>query len=131
MTERQARLLLVEDEALNRALIRATLSRAEDPRLRNAEVVEAPTLTAAREALASSQFDVIMLDLRLPDGNGLHLPSSLEPPKPQILALTASVVPSPRELALQSGCDAFLEKPVEPARLREVLSELLDRAALA
>jgi two-component system, OmpR family, KDP operon response regulator KdpE len=131
MTERQARLLLVEDEALNRALIRATLSRAEDPRLSDAEIVEAPTLAAARVALASTRFDVIMLDLRLPDGNGLHLASSLEPPKPQILALTASVVPSPRELALQSGCDAFLEKPVEPARLREVLSELLDRSTLA
>jgi CheY-like chemotaxis protein len=121
-----ARLLLVEDEALNRALVRATLARADDPRLRDAEIIEAPTIAAARAALAGDPFDMILLDVRLPDGDGLELAGSLAAPHPLLVALTASVVPSPRVEAAAAGCDAFLEKPFEPAVLRSVLTKLLD-----
>ena len=121
-----ARLLLVEDEALNRALVRATLARADDARLRDAMIVEAPTIAAARAALAGGSFDMILLDVRLPDGDGLELAASLPRPHPLIVALTASVVPSPRAEATAAGCDAFLEKPFEPAALRTVLSGLLN-----
>jgi two-component system, OmpR family, KDP operon response regulator KdpE len=121
-----ARILLVEDEALNRALVRATLTRADDPRLRQATIVDAPNIATARAALADGAFDMILLDVRLPDGDGLALAASLDGPRPLIVALTASVVPSPRAEAVAAGCDAFLEKPFEPAALRTVLSGLLD-----
>jgi two-component system KDP operon response regulator KdpE len=65
--------LLVEDEFLNRSLVRAILSRSQDHRLRTAAMVEASTLLAARQALAESAPDVILLDVRLPDGSGLDL----------------------------------------------------------
>jgi two-component system, OmpR family, KDP operon response regulator KdpE len=120
-----AHLLLVEDEALNRALVRATLARAEDPRLRDATIVEAPTIAAARAALAGDTFDMVLLDVRLPDGDGLELAASIGQPRPLLVALTASVVPSPRAEAAAAGCDAFLEKPFEPAALQNVLSRLL------
>jgi two-component system KDP operon response regulator KdpE len=126
MPDGPVRFLLIEDEVLNRALVRATLARADDARLRDAELVEAPTIGEGRSALASGRFDVLLLDVRLPDGNGLELAASLPKPRPLIVALTASVVPSPRELAVQAGCDAFLEKPFQPRDLQEVLTRLLD-----
>ncbi|MDP9271153.1 MAG: response regulator, partial [Chloroflexota bacterium] len=100
MVDRPARVLLLEDEALNRALVRATLARAEDPRLRDAELTEAGTIAEARAALAASTFDMLLLDVRLPDGDGLELAASLPRPRPLIVALTASIVPSPRAQAM-------------------------------
>lgn len=127
MREGPVRILLVEDEALNRALVRATLTRADDPRLRNADLVEAPTLADGRRALQAGTFDVLLLDVRLPDGNGLELAASLPEPRPLIVAMTANVVPSPREAAMKAGCDGFLEKPFQPHDLQGVLTRLLDR----
>lgn len=126
MPDRPAKFLLLEDEPLNRALVRATLSRADDLRLRDAEVVEAGTIGEAKSALASREFDLLMLDVRLPDGDGLELARSLHRPRPLMVALTASVVPSPRDQAERAGCDGFLEKPFQPDQLRELLSRLLD-----
>ncbi len=127
MREGPIRVLLIEDEFLNRALVRATLTRADDTRLREAELVEAPTITDGRRELAGGSFDVLLLDVRLPDGNGLELAASLPQPRPLMVAMTASVVPSPREAAMRAGCDAFLEKPFQPVDLQAVLTRLVDR----
>jgi len=127
MREGPIRILLIEDELLNRALVRATLTRADDARLRDADLVEAPTIADGRQALEDGAFDVLLLDVRLPDGNGLELAANLPQPRPLMVAMTASVVPSPREAAMRAGCDGFLEKPFQPHDLQGVLTRLLDR----
>ena len=127
MREGPIRILLIEDEVLNRALVRATLTRAEDARVRDAELTEAPSIADGRRALEAGTFDVLLLDVRLPDGNGLELAASLPKPRPLMVAMTASVVPSPREAAMKAGCDGFLEKPFQPHDLQAVLTHLLDR----
>ena len=127
MREGPIRILLIEDELLNRALVRATLTRADDARLRDADLVEAPTIADGRQALEDGAFDVLLLDVRLPDGNGLELAANLPQPRPLMVAMTASVVPSPREAAMRAGCDGFLEKPFQPHDLPGVLTRLLDR----
>jgi two-component system KDP operon response regulator KdpE len=127
MREGPIRILLIEDEVLNRALVRATLNRADDARLRDAELTEAPSIADGHRALEAGTFDVLLLDVRLPDGNGLDLAASLPKPRPLMVAMTASVVPSPREAAMKAGCDGFLEKPFQPHDLQAVLAHLLDR----
>jgi len=126
MPDAPIRILLVEDEVLNRALVRATLTRADDARLREADLVEAPTIADARQALNGGRFDVLLLDVRLPDGDGLELAASLPKPRPLMVALTASVVPSPRDRAAEVGCDGFLDKPFQPGDLQTMLVQLLD-----
>jgi len=126
MPDAPIRILLVEDEVLNRALVRATLTRADDARLREADLVEAPTIADARQALNGGRFDVLLLDVRLPDGDGLELAASLPKPRPLMVALTASVVPSPRDRAVEVGCDGFLDKPFQPGDLQTMLVQLLD-----
>ena len=119
--------LLVEDEELNRVLVRAILARATDDTVREIELVEAASLQSARSALDGQPVDVILLDVNLPDGNGLTLASDLaeRDARPRVIALTASVLPHERAAAMSAGCDAFLDKPYAAQDLLDVLAEHL------
>ena len=121
------RILLVEDEAMNRTLMRAVLTRASDPRIRLADLVEAETLAEARSHLAAGAIDILLLDVRLPDGSGLDLARELvanDETRPRIVILSASVLPAERAAAIEVGCDAFLGKPYRPADLLDLLGLL-------
>jgi two-component system KDP operon response regulator KdpE len=125
-------ILLVEDEALNRTLVKAVLSRAEVEAVRAAAVLDAATLAAAREKLAGEEVDLILLDMNLPDGNGLTLARELAGgqvtpagQRPVVVAVTASVLPQDRTAALEAGCDGFLDKPYAAADLVSVVANHL------
>ena len=121
--------LLVEDEPRNRALVRAVLSRAADERLRAAQILEAPDVASARAYLdAGGSIDIILLDVRLPDGNGLDLARDIArgpAPRPDVIILSASVLPSERDAALATGASKFLEKPYVPSELIDVIAASL------
>jgi two-component system, OmpR family, KDP operon response regulator KdpE len=119
-----SRVLHVEDEELNRLLVRAIISRAADNLVRDIDLVEAGTLAAARSALAEAPVDVVLLDVNLPDGSGLTLASDLTTSthRPKVIALTASGLPHERAAAMSAGCDAFVDKPYAAADLVDVLA---------
>lgn len=125
--EAAARILYVEDEELNRALLRAVLERAPHPRLRSADLYEARTLTEARAILRESSIDLVLLDVRLPDGSGLDLVRELKSHSPdlRVVVMSASVLQEQRDLALQAGCDAFVAKPYVAADLLATLDRIL------
>jgi len=127
-----SRILLVEDEALNRTLVKAVLARAQIAAVRDAAIVDAPDLATARERLSTEPIDLMLLDLNLPDGNGLTLARQLaggeiQPAgqRPVVVAVTASVLPQDRAAALAAGCDGFLDKPYAAADLVAVVAEHL------
>jgi CheY-like chemotaxis protein len=124
------RILVVEDEPLNRALLRAIFERAADHRLRDAELVEATSLADGRLKVLGSDYDLILLDRRLPDGDGFDLARELRAARPLdgpiILALTADAVPAAKEDAIEAGCTATVTKPCRPAELTALLRDLLD-----
>ena len=129
MTEHPSRILLVEDEDLNRTLVKAVLARADVEAVRAAEVLDANNLAAARRKLADEDVDLVLLDMNLPDGNGLTLARELAtggpPPgrrRPVVVAVTASVLPQDRAAALEAGCDGFLDKPYAAADLVSVVA---------
>ncbi|HEX5200363.1 response regulator [Paractinoplanes rhizophilus] len=122
-------ILLVEDEELNRTLVKAVLSRSADPVVRDATVVDAISLAAARTRIAADHIDLILLDMNLPDGNGLTLARELsesDAPKPTVVAVTASVLPQDRAAALEAGCDDFLDKPYAAADLIATIARHLN-----
>jgi two-component system, OmpR family, KDP operon response regulator KdpE len=121
--------LLVEDEELNRVLVRAILARATEAAIHDVELLEAANLEIARAALKTESVDVVLLDVNLPDGSGLALAHELSdlPNRPHVIALTASVQPHEKAGALRAGCDAFLDKPYAAADLVKVLVEHLPR----
>jgi CheY-like chemotaxis protein len=116
--------LVVEDEEPNRALLRAILGRGSDDRLRGIVLVEAGDLAAARAVLGARQVDLVLLDVRLPDGNGLSLiPAESErtDATPSFVVLSASVLPTERAGALAAGAADFLAKPYRPSDLIEAV----------
>jgi CheY-like chemotaxis protein len=127
-----SKILLVEDEELNRTLVKAVLSRAQVQAVRDAEVLDASSLAVARARLSSDDVDLILLDMNLPDGHGLtlarELSSATGPPgrrRPSVVAVTASVLPQDRVAALEAGCDGFLDKPYAAADLVAVVAKHL------
>ena len=134
MTAESPRILLVEDEELNRALVKAVLTRAQIAAVRDAQVLDASTLANARTRHGAEDVDLILLDMNLPDGSGLTLARELAAgtiaagrPRPTVVAVTASVLPQDRAAALAAGCDGFLDKPYAAADLVATVAEHLAR----
>ncbi|HUK71332.1 MAG TPA: response regulator [Streptosporangiaceae bacterium] len=129
------RILLVEDDGANRALVRAVLARSADPELRGACIVEAGDLAQARTALTGPPVDVVLLDMGLPDGNGLELAAELrntpDGRPPAVVAVTGGTGPGQAHEAIAAGCREVLTKPYAAADLCDVLAAALraDRAA--
>jgi CheY-like chemotaxis protein len=118
------RILLVEDNELNRSLVRAIISRTAEPRLKDADVVEAGTVAQAQSALAGGdRFDVVLLDVHLPDGSGLEVARDLadRPERPAVVALTAAAMAREQAAAMDAGCDTFLAKPYTSTDLVQIL----------
>lgn len=113
------RILLVEDEPRNIALMRAILIP------RGYDVVVAETSSAARRHLAEDRFDLVLLDRHLPDGDGLDIAREMRAqPERQtlpIVMVSASVLPADQQAAIDAGCDVFLPKPI---RIDSLLHEV-------
>ncbi len=111
------RVLLIEDDATLASAIREYLSR------KCCTVDHARTLAEARACL-SAPHDIVVLDLGLPDGDGLALLPALhaKPDAPAVLILTARDRLSDRIRGLDAGADDYLVKPFDlpevAARLR-------------
>jgi two-component system phosphate regulon response regulator OmpR len=123
----RARVLLVEDDAeLSELIVRLLTPQAID-------VQRAGTLTAARAALADAQaFDVLVLDIMLPDGNGLDLCREVRSQHPAlpVLMLSARGDTIDRVLGLEIGADDYMAKPFDAAELTARLRALLRRGRL-
>ena len=128
-----ARLLMIDDDTRLSAMVGDYLRAA------GFEVEVAGTLAAGRNHLltgapaSSEAFDALVLDLMLPDGDGLDLCRELraEPRTRQLplLMLTARGEPMDRIVGLELGADDYLPKPFEPRELLARIKALLRRAA--
>ena len=91
-------------------------------------VSEAGTLADGRRASAADMPDVILLDLTLPDGDGLDLIPSLAPRdanRPFIIALTGRDEAAVTRRCREAGCHEVLLKPVPPRDLVRAVGALL------
>ncbi|WP_065754530.1 response regulator [Bradyrhizobium paxllaeri] len=125
------RSLVIEDDGHLGPWLRKTLATS----IGGAELVA--TLDEALAAIAVRQFDLIVIDRRLPDGDGVELLARLRglQPRPGILVLTALDDPIDIARALDAGADDYLVKPFEPieliARAKAVVRRLqLDQGGL-
>jgi CheY-like chemotaxis protein len=104
------RILLVEDEPANAFLFREFLGRA--PGLAGAEIHDANRLSKALEMLESEVFDLVFLDLGLPDSYGLETLEAFRAriPGVPVVVLSGSVDPAAEDKARALGAAAFLNK---------------------
>lgn len=110
-------ILLVEDDPTDRKLVSAVLKSSGH------RVLEKATAEQAFEEIRARHPEVILLDLKLPGMDGLSLARRLkQDPEMQhipIVAITGAAEQFSKEKALQSGCDAYIMKPVDTRRLTE------------
>jgi DNA-binding response OmpR family regulator len=123
--------LLVEDDPAIRALCRVTFERAQSGALEGVRCIQAADLAGARALIRSDSPDLVVMDVRLPDGNGLdlirELRASNEAAPTKVIIASASVLPAERDMAIAAGADRFIAKPYRPADLVTAVAELLPR----
>jgi DNA-binding NarL/FixJ family response regulator len=104
----RTRVLLVDDHYEFRVLIGALLSRHADLEV----VAQAGSLAEARTCAAVSGFDVVILDLGLPDGEGTDLIAELHEANDgtAVLIMSSLVDPDTIEKATHAGADEVLDK---------------------
>jgi len=96
------------------------------------QVVDASCLADAQEAVSTERFDAVLLDLNLPDGNGLEWISELRAGQPDIAIVVitgAGDIPTAVD-AMRRGADNFLAKPVDMPELDIYLRKSLEVGTL-
>ncbi|MBN1372951.1 MAG: response regulator [Anaerolineaceae bacterium] len=101
----------VEDNPDNRLLVRRLLTAF------GYQVVEAENASQALEVLKTTQPDLILMDINMPDMDGYTLTIQLKS-RPElmdvpIIAITANAMRGDRERTLDAGCDGYIEKPID------------------
>jgi DNA-binding NarL/FixJ family response regulator len=111
----QTRVMLIEDHADFRDLMLALLGRESDLEV----VAHAGSLAEARSHAAEVTFDVAVLDLGLPDGNGADLIAELREANPAVAVLVLSASLDSRNLqrATEVGADEILDKLASPTEV--------------
>jgi len=118
------RILLVEDDARLAKMVADYLAEA------GFRVSHAPTGAEAELRLQRETFDALVLDLMLPDTDGLDLCRRIRAHSSiPVLMLTARGDPLDRVVGLELGADDYLPKPFEPRELLARVRALLRRAA--
>lgn len=112
------RLLIVEDNPLVLEVFMTFLQR------QGCRCDATNTGAAACDLARSQQPEVIVMDLQLPDGDGVSFVPELQraSPRSRIIAVSAHQLPKDRKRALDAGMAAFLVKPVELTALWEAVS---------
>jgi signal transduction histidine kinase/ActR/RegA family two-component response regulator len=123
------RVLVVDDGADNRRLLSAVLGRA------GAEVAAVDGAIAAYSAIGdpaapTSTYDVVLMDMQMPEIDGLTAVRTLRSGgfKAPILAVTANAMVGDRDHCLAAGCNGYATKPIDRLRLVVAVREAVDAA---
>jgi two-component system response regulator AtoC len=111
--------LIVEDDEDFRSSVASLVARA------GYRTHEAGSLARARDALAQAAPDVVLLDLRLPDGDGLDLLTDEDlAARSEFVVMTGDAAVETAIAALRQGALDYLPKPVDHARLQTILTNV-------
>jgi DNA-binding NtrC family response regulator len=119
LSENLPAILVVDDEFNSRSALEMLVRRE------GADVVSVSTLVEAESACAARRFAAILVDYYLPDGAGLELVDRLGESRPEIVLVTGRSSVEIAVEALRAGVADYLEKPVDPVRLKAVLEAIL------
>jgi PAS domain S-box-containing protein len=122
--EHTLRVLVAEDNKINQRIAQMMLKR-----LGYTNHALAADGEEAVAAVMDSEYDVILMDVQMPQMNGLEATRRIReqtgnPERPWIIAMTAGVMKEERMAAAEAGMNEFLAKPLVVNQLEEVLSRL-------
>jgi PAS domain S-box-containing protein len=125
------RILVVEDEAVNRIALKWQLEKA------GYSVATAENGRQALEYVLQNDVDAIIMDIQMPVMDGIEAAGIIrgdakfkEKSRIPMIALTAYAMPGDRDKILAAGLDGYLAKPVGKEQLLAMLSQLLERSGL-
>lgn len=124
-TARQARLLVVDDNPMNRKVFRALLKET------GVQIEEAESGKECLAKVREQFFHVIFMDHMMPDMDGVETFHCLREGEENlcsntpVVILTANAVEGAKEKYLEEGFDGFLKKPIVPYKLERILQKLL------
>jgi signal transduction histidine kinase/DNA-binding response OmpR family regulator len=119
------KILLAEDNVVNQTLAVRVLEK------RGHAVVVAATGRAAFEAFEQQPFDLILMDVQMPEMNGLEATAAIRRKEEStgkhipIIAMTANAMSGDKELCLEAGMDDYLAKPIQTKELFATIERLL------
>jgi CheY-like chemotaxis protein/HPt (histidine-containing phosphotransfer) domain-containing protein len=123
-SERSLHLLLTEDNAVNQKLAVRLLEK------RGHSVVVANNGKEALGALQGEEFDVVLMDVQMPEMDGFEATEAIRAQERQtgghipIVAMTAHAMKGDRERCLEVGMDDYVSKPLQPSDLFEAVEHL-------
>ena len=126
--EQAVRLLLVEDNAVNRELVRTLLEPF------GIGVDTANDGVAGVEAVRQGEYDLVLMDIQMPGMDGLtatrriRAMTDVAGSRTPIVAMTANVLPEQVANCLAAGMDDHLGKPISPAKLLEAVARWSGRS---
>jgi two-component system, sensor histidine kinase and response regulator len=121
------KVLLAEDNQVNQRLAVRLLEK------RGHRVVVAGNGLETLQALASQSFDLVLMDVQMPEMDGLEATAAIREKekgtsfRQPIIALTAHAIKGDREKCLAAGMDGYLSKPIRPQELDDVLDRYVAR----
>jgi two-component system sensor histidine kinase RpfC len=120
-------ILIAEDNRTNQMVIEKTLERVghRATLVNNGE--------EALHALQKDRFDLVLMDVNMPVMNGIEATklyrfASIGQPRVPIVALTADATSEAWERCQEAGMDGYATKPIEPARLLEIIDSMAGRS---
>lgn len=118
------RVLTVDDEAMNNKIIIHIMK--DEPRF---EMVQAGSGRQALELLEQQSFDLILLDVKMPDMDGLETLRKIREKYrvPVVLMTSDKTLEAATEFA-ELGCDDFITKPVLPLLIKEIVHTMTERS---
>ncbi len=120
-------ILVIDDNPQNLRLARMVLRSA------GYAVVTAVDAGTAQAVLASARPALIVMDIQLPDVDGLELTRRLKADPERraipVLALSAYAMKGDAEKATDAGCDGYLTKPIDADALPDAVAELIARGS--
>jgi len=125
----ELRILVVDDQPINRLMVRNQLKQ-----MGCTFVEESHNGLEALKILGSKQFDVVLMDVQMPEMDGLEATSLLRrltlDPQPVVIAITANAFIEDREACLDAGMDYFLAKPISLETLRSAIQKMIRTKSL-
>jgi CheY-like chemotaxis protein len=117
------KVLVIEDNDRNRKLVKILLEANKY------EVIEAKTGEEALTCLQNDKPDLILLDIQLPNMDGLTLTRILRSNQKTkdipIVAVTAYAMKGDKERVLDAGCDAYISKPIDTRELPMIVANII------
>lgn len=114
-----AKVLYIDDNFDNRMLVMRVLMASDY----DFEFEEADSATVGIELAASNPPDIILMDISMPDMDGLTATAIIrdmpELDHVPVVALTANAMRGDKERTLEAGCDGYIRKPVDVDKLPE------------